>query len=233
VGISAVVSPFLDENCYVVADPASDDAVVVDPGVATARAVIEHVRRAGLRPVAVLLTHAHPDHAWDAAAVSVALGVDVHISAGDRALLADPLAGLAAFGLPAPGQLLGAGPEAVWQPPAAVTYLELADAAAVELTLGSIGLRALACPGHTRGSAVFEVRLGEGEPFLLTGDVLFANGIGRTDLPGGNPVAMRASLRRLVATFAGSRRFWPGHGPGSTIGRELMSNPYLADALEV
>jgi glyoxylase-like metal-dependent hydrolase (beta-lactamase superfamily II) len=80
---------------------------------------------------------------------------------------------------------------------------------------------------------VFEVTGAGAEPFLLTGDVLFAPGVGRTDLPGGDPVAMAASLRRLIGAFDHARPILPGHGPGSTLGREVLTSPYLADALEV
>jgi hydroxyacylglutathione hydrolase len=84
-------------------------------------------------------------------------------------------------------------------------------------------------PGHTPGSVVFHVQ-GE-EPFLLSGDVLFNQGIGRTDLPGGDLEAMRRSLQEVVMTFADDTPVLPGHGPTTTIGAERSTSPYLHELI--
>jgi glyoxylase-like metal-dependent hydrolase (beta-lactamase superfamily II) len=232
VGIETVVSPFLDENCYLVVSPRTGDAVVVDPGVATAAAVNRRMAQEHWRPVAVLATHAHPDHVWDAAEVCQAWNIPAYLHIRDEARLADPLAGLAPFGLPRPGELLGSSPSARWHRPASVETIHTADDGGAHLTLGALGFRVLSCPGHTPGSAVFEVEGAGADPVLLTGDVLFRDGVGRTDLPGGDRAAMRSSLRRLTQTFDHSRVILPGHGPGSTLGREIAHSVYLAEALE-
>jgi glyoxylase-like metal-dependent hydrolase (beta-lactamase superfamily II) len=230
VGIETVVSPFLAENCYMVTDSRERVAVVVDPGVATAASVLDRLAQRHLTCVAVLLTHCHPDHLWDAAAVSEASGAPVLLNEADAGFLVDPLAGLAAFGLPGPAEVLGGG--ALWRRPDRVEFVAMADGAA-SIVLESLRFRALACPGHTPGSTVFEVGGAGDPPWLLTGDVLFRDGIGRTDLPGGDPAAMGASLRGLIGAFDHDRPILPGHGPGSTLRREVTHSPFLAAALEV
>jgi glyoxylase-like metal-dependent hydrolase (beta-lactamase superfamily II) len=233
VPIEAVVSGFLDENCYLVSASNGPDTVVIDPGVGTAAPAQARLQRLAARPVAIVLTHGHPDHIWDAAALAEALAVPVYLPAADERYLADPLAGLAPYGLPTPADFLGGGPQAVWRRPQSVTLINPADDGAAVLALGSLTFEMLACPGHTPGSAVFRVVGADEAPFLLTGDVLFRYGIGRTDLPGGDPAAMTRSLRTLVGAFDHAAPFYPGHGAGSTIGRELLRSPFLTQALEV
>ena len=89
-------------------------------------------------------------------------------------------------------------------------------------------------PGHTPGSVVLRLAGDESEgepgaPVLLSGDVLFAGSIGRTDLPGGSWEAMQASLARVILPMADETVVLPGHGPATTIGRERAANPYLQD----
>jgi glyoxylase-like metal-dependent hydrolase (beta-lactamase superfamily II) len=145
----------------------------------------------------------------------------------------DPLAGLGSFGLPVPSDLVAGDTSASWRRPRNIVLIDPPDDAVTPLELGSLSFRALNCPGHTPGSTVLEISSGENNPVLLTGDVLFAQGVGRTDLPGGDPQAMPVSLRRLVQLFDASLPVLPGHGPGSVLGREMVTNPYLIDALEV
>jgi glyoxylase-like metal-dependent hydrolase (beta-lactamase superfamily II) len=233
VGIEAIVSPYLEENCYLLSAVGGRDAVVVDPGVGTAEAVHQLIVDLGLNPAGIVMTHGHPDHLWDAAAASQMLGVPVYLHIRDAHYLEDPFAGLARFGLPRLSQFAGDGSSAVWRRPSEVDFVETAADGGATLALGALTFRALACPGHTPGSTVFEVAGVGTEPILLTGDVLFHNGVGRTDLPGGDQAAMRASLGNLIRAFDPGRIILPGHGPGSTLGREIASSPYLAEALEV
>lgn len=225
--IEAVVSAFLDENCYVLISPDSTQAIIVDPGVGVAERVLHRASSAPWQVTGILLTHAHPDHVWDAAELSEHFDVPVYINERDRPSLADPLAGLGSFGLPTPAQFLGGPHLAVWREPTNVRPFTTPDDAVTPLPIGNLTLHALGCPGHSPGSTVFEAAGPEADPVLLTGDVLFANGIGRTDLPGGDPRAMTTSLRRLVRTFDHSRVILPGHGPSSTLGHEVTHSPYL------
>ncbi|MHB2024918.1 MAG: MBL fold metallo-hydrolase, partial [Mycobacteriales bacterium] len=92
------------------------------------------------------------------------------------------------------------------------------------LELAGLSLRVDHAPGHTRGSIT--LRVGEG---LVSGDLLFAGSIGRTDLPGGDHLQMLDSLRRVVLPLQDETVVWPGHGPTTTIGRERSTNPFLLD----
>ncbi len=82
-------------------------------------------------------------------------------------------------------------------------------------------------PGHTEGSVLFTVDRPGRPDLVLSGDVLFAGSIGRTDLPGGDPSAMRRSLVEKVLTLADDVDVLPGHGPATTVGRERVTNPHL------
>ena len=108
-----------------------------------------------------------------------------------------------------------------------------------DLHLAGLRLQALHAPGHTEGSVMFRMEdLPEGLPqgsgltrTIFAGDVLFAGGIGRTDLPGGDDAAMTASLRDVVLAQPDDALVFPGHGPATTIGRERVANPFLQGLL--
>ena len=118
------------------------------------------------------------------------------------------------------------GPQVTWLPdPGDVKRL---DDGAV-LSLAGVDLTVRHAPGHTQGSVMFSLDLGEA-PGLLAGDVLFAGSVGRVDLPGGSWDAMLSSLRDVVLPLDDETVVLPGHGPATTIGRERATNPYLAEA---
>jgi glyoxylase-like metal-dependent hydrolase (beta-lactamase superfamily II) len=205
----------------VVAPAPGEQCVVVDPGIGVLDRLDAVLAEHRLRPAAVLLTHGHLDHTFSVAPVCGARGVTAYLHPNDREMLADPAKGLsmdlaALFG----GRLPYAEPEDV---------AELTDGA----TLALAGLEILVdhAPGHTGGSVLFrlpaEGTTYEADELCLSGDVLFAGSIGRTDLPGGSLSEMLASLRDKVLPLADDTVVLPGHGPATTIGRERVSNPYL------
>ena len=216
-----------ETNCYVVAPAPGEQCVVVDPGIGVLDRLDEVLAEHRLRPAAVLLTHGHLDHTFSVAPVCGARGVTAYLHPDDRELLADPAKGLsmdlsALFG----GRLPYAEPEDV---------AELTDGA----TLALAGLEILVdhAPGHTGGSVLFRLPAAgttyEADELCLSGDVLFAGSIGRTDLPGGSLSEMLASLRDKVLPLADDTVVLPGHGPATTIGRERASNPYLQQVREL
>lgn len=234
--ILTVVAPVFATRCSLVV--ADDDAcVVVDPGAGAGEQVRRLVEGHGLRPQAVLVTHGHADHTWDAAALARDLDVPVVLHAADAYRLEDPFGTLGVLDPrhdphgPLASALRAAGADlTTWTPPHRVetfgTVGRVRDGD-VDLDLGGVRLVARHAPGHTEGSTLYLVDLGEAAPVVLSGDVLFAGSIGRTDLPGGDPQAMEATLRDVVVVLPRPSRVLPGHGPATHIASELAVNPYL------
>ena len=207
-------------NCYVVAAGPGEQCLIVDPGIGVLDQLDEVLAEHRLLPAAVLLTHGHLDHTFSVAPVCGARGITAYVHPADLEMLADPAKGLSAdltslFG----GRLSYTAPEDV---------AELTDGAVLNL----VGLEVTVdhAPGHTGGSVLFRLP-GDDSPLCLTGDVLFAGSIGRTDLPGGNTDAMMTSLRDKILPLADDTVVLPGHGPATTIGRERASNPYLRELI--
>jgi hydroxyacylglutathione hydrolase len=210
-------------NCYVVATGPGEQCLIVDPGIGVLDRLEEVLAADRLFPAAVLLTHGHLDHTFSVTPVCGARGITAYIHPGDREMLADPQKGMSMnlaemFG----GRLPYAEPEDV---------AELTDGAT--LSLAGLEVTVDHAPGHTGGSVLFRLPGAgssfEAEQICLSGDVLFAGSIGRTDLPGGSTDTMLASLRDKILPLADDTVVLPGHGPSTTIGRERAANPYLRD----
>ncbi|WP_182111210.1 MULTISPECIES: MBL fold metallo-hydrolase [unclassified Actinotalea] len=221
--LRTLVAPLLGACCHVLVD--DDRCVVVDPGAGVADDVVALVEREGWRPAGVLLTHGHVDHTWDAAQLGERLGVAVHVHVEDAYRLEDPFGSLGPLGDQL-AALAGGAPPA----PRDVVTFAADPGEPVPLVVGrgdaAVELRALHSPGHTQGSTVYLVTGDDGVPAALTGDVLFAGTMGRTDLPGGDGDAMARTLSRL-ARLDPATVIHPGHGGTSTIAVELATNPYL------
>ncbi len=204
--LQRLVVPPLDANCYVVSCEASRIAGVIDPGGDPQRiAAVLAERELALK--AVLLTHSHFDHTTAAADLCERTGASVYAHPAEHEQLLRPDPALAVW--------LGvevAGVRAV-EP--------LSDGAVV--ALGSVALKALATPGHSPGGVCFLT-----DHAVFTGDTLLAGGVGRTDLPGGDHEQLMHSLHERLLVLPPETRVYPGHGPPSTIGRELRDNPWLA-----
>ena len=216
-------------NCYVVATAPGEQCLIVDPGIGVLDQLGEVLEQYRLRPAAVMVTHGHLDHTFSVTPVCGAHGVAVTVHPEDRYRLADPMTSLGA-------ELRGMlerqfGPQK-WQEPDDVRTIEHGES----LKVAGIDVGVIHAPGHTEGSAMFTLPgVPEGVPeglssTLLSGDVLFAGAIGRTDLPGGDPEAMVRSLRDRVLPLPDDVLVLPGHGPATTIGRERAGNPYRRDA---
>jgi glyoxylase-like metal-dependent hydrolase (beta-lactamase superfamily II) len=208
-------------NCYVVATAPGEECVVVDPGIGVTERLDDLLAEHKLAPVAVLLTHGHLDHTFSVTPVCHARGIPAYLHPGDEAMLADPLKGISTDLT----QLFGG--RFTWVEPDDVR--ELADGE--PLSLAGLEITVDHAPGHTQGSVLFRLP-GDEAPLCLSGDVLFAGSIGRTDLPGGDTDMMFASLRDRILPLADETVVLPGHGPATTIGRERASNPYLRQAAQ-
>lgn len=213
-------------NCYVLATGPGQECLVVDPGIGVVDTLAEILAEHRLRPAAVLLTHGHLDHVWS---VTPVCGSDhaAYIHTDDHYRLADPLASVDPQVVAMFEQQFGG--RATWQEPS--TVVEVTDGTQLELAGLSLGV--LHAPGHTQGSVMFTlggVPDGLDVPVdrsVLTGDVVFAGSIGRTDLPGGSDAAMQRSLREVVLPLPDSALLLPGHGPATTMAHERTTNPYL------
>ena len=198
-----VLGPF-QENCYIVRDPASGAAAVVDPGSDGDR-IIAEIERTGNGLAAIWVTHAHVDHIGAIATVKRRWNVPVHLHPLDEPLYR--MAGRQA-------QLYGVPYE---EPPAPDAHL----ADGQSLIIGTVTLNVMHTPGHSPGHVVIH-----GGGHALVGDCLFAGSVGRTDLPFSNAAQLEASLARIAALPL-ETVIYPGHGDSSTIGEERISNPFL------
>lgn len=203
--LSRTVGPF-QANCYLVIDETTGSAVLVDPG-ADGAEIVEMVRESGARLEALWLTHGHIDHIGGVAEVLRHYPVPVWLHPMDRPLYDSLSARMA--------EVYGLSFE---QPPAPDRELRDGDV----LTCGGLHFRVMHVPGHAPGLVSFN-----GENVALCGDLLFAGSIGRTDLPLSDPGAMNDSLAR-IATLPEETVVYPGHGGVTTIGQELLSNPFLS-----
>jgi hydroxyacylglutathione hydrolase len=203
-------------NCYVLAQRAGADAIVVDPGqraMGQLRRILDENR---LTPAAVLLTHGHIDHIWSAQKVADTYGCPAYIHPEDRFMLSDPIKG---FG-PRLGQIAFG---ALFREPKQVVEL---DRDGDKVDIGDTVVTIDHTPGHTRGSVVFRVA-GDGSEIAFTGDTLFRQSVGRTDLPGGSGRDHRGSIVTKLMVLDDDTVVLPGHGEKSTIGFERRANPFL------
>lgn len=207
---SLVVGPF-EENCWLLHDPARGEVVLVDPGDEPAR-LCTAIERREARLVAIWLTHAHLDHIGGIAGVRRAWpGVPIHLHPLDLPVYAWGEKSARVYGIP-------------FEQP------ETPDRTLAEgqvLEFGGERFEVVHLPGHSPGHVAFIGRTG-----CFSGDVLFAGSIGRTDLPGSDPVAMEASLARM-ASLPPETVVHPGHGPVTTIADELERNPFLSGVARV
>ena len=203
-------------NCWIIADKTGGECVIVDPGMPDVSDTVAMVlNEHKLKPVAAIITHGHLDHTFSIVPIANGYDIPAYIHSEDRGLLLHPerahgaefLATLSAMEFSEPSDVR-----------------ELRHGAEVEM-LG-MKFQAIHAPGHTRGSLMFNVN----QEVLISGDVLFAGAIGRTDLPSGSAEAMQETLVNKVLTLPDDLRVLPGHGPDTYIGHEKRTNPYLIDA---
>ena len=199
-----VVGP-LQVNCYLLGCEETGEGVVIDPG-ADADRIISLLTRLGLRIVHVINTHGHFDHVGGNRKLLEISGADLLMHEADVPLLSLAGATAAAYGLEAEDS------------PRPDSYLR----DGMNIAFGNYELTVLHTPGHTPGGCCLY-----GEGVVITGDTLFADSVGRTDLPGGSHTALVESIHRKLLTLPDDTVAYPGHGPATTIGRERLKNPYL------
>ena len=193
------------ENCYLVIDEGSRECVVIDPG-EEAGLILRRITEAGVRPVAIWVTHAHLDHVMGVPRLSRETGAPIYLHPADRELYDHVIQQGLAFGirvesLPSPDR-------------------EFVPGETVQV--GTAGFTVRHAPGHSPGSVCLV-----GDGVVFTGDVLFAGSIGRTDLPGADFDTLIRSIERELLVLPDSTMVYSGHGPETTVGRERGTNPFL------
>ena len=220
--IDRIIAPYFETNCWILALGTGQECIIVDPGMAQPNLVNEieqKVSELKLKPVAVFITHGHLDHTFSVLPLTKQVPMRTFVTGADRFLLTDPMGALDRGGVSE--QFLRAfGVEKFKEPDEIV---ELEDFSTFEVA--GMQITSIFAPGHTKGSVIFTVENKQ----LISGDVLFAGSIGRTDLPTGSASQMRKTLRDRILTLPDGLNVLPGHGGQTTIGTERVRNPYLQD----
>jgi hydroxyacylglutathione hydrolase len=207
------VAPFY-KNGFVVGCERTHEAVLIDPG-DEADELLAAVRDLDVEVMAVLLTHAHIDHITGVGAAKDAFGVPVYLHRDDLFLYEGAVQQGAMFGFK------------VSQPPPVDIYYDLAP-----ITFGDYEASPHHTPGHCPGGVCLQIgRSGTPGDHLFVGDTLFAGGIGRTDLPGGDYETLLRSITSVLFPLGDDAIVHPGHGPDTTIRRERTTNPFVLEYL--
>ncbi len=200
------VTPF-QQNCMLIWDDETKEGAIVDPGGEVGK-ILEAINETGMQPQKIVLTHGHIDHAGGADHLRDELKVKIegpHLA--DKFLL---------DGLEEQGREYGLEARNV----SPDTWLEEGQ----KLEIAGKQFEILHCPGHSPGSLVY---IDHGQKFIIMGDVLFQGSIGRTDFPYGDHDALINAIKTKLLTLDDGYGFICGHGPGSTIGMERVTNPFI------
>ncbi len=204
----------IQENTYVLWDE-TNECVVIDAGNSSPRedAVLDNfIAEHGLKPVLAANTHGHFDHTLGVEHLKQRYGIPFALSSKDAFLLENAATSGSIFGVK-----VGAMPT-----------VERDLDGEQEIRFGKTSLRVLRTPGHTPGHVAF---FDEGSKSLFTGDTLFRESIGRTDLPGGDYSWIMRSILDVLVPLGDEVHVYPGHGPESTIGHEVLYNPFIVEVL--
>jgi glyoxylase-like metal-dependent hydrolase (beta-lactamase superfamily II) len=208
--IQLTFNPF-QENTYIVYDD-TKACVIIDPGCNSAAEqakLVQEINRLGLRPERLINTHCHIDHVFGNRFVAETYDLPLEIHAGELPVLESAPQVAAMYNIPYPSK----SP----QPGAFIEDGQL-------ISFGNTQLEAIFTPGHSPASLSFFCAK---DDFLIAGDVLFFESIGRTDLPGGNHQTLLDSIEKRLFPLGDQVIVWSGHGPQTSIGYEKHNNPFL------
>jgi hydroxyacylglutathione hydrolase len=210
----AVIIPvtLFEQNCTLLWCEATKKAVVIDPGGDVPK-IKAGIKQANVAVEKIWLTHGHIDHVGGAAELREALQVPIEgPDIADKFLLDNVVTSGARFGMTGVRNFL---PD---------RWLNEGD----QVRIGELAFDILHCPGHSPGSVVY---FNADMRFAHVGDVLFSGSVGRSDIPGGNHATLIQSIKDKLLPLGDDVGFICGHGPGSSIGQERMTNPFLTGAM--
>ncbi len=214
--IGRMVMGVCQTNCYFLYREGKKECIVVDPadqGVS----IYSALQKNGFRVAAILLTHGHFDHIW---------GLDALRDAVNAAAESEGLEPVKAYAHEAEKELLKDARKNVSEQAGrpCVTYADKYVKDDEEITAGGMTCRVIGTPGHTAGGCCYYF---EEAGFLLAGDTLFAESVGRTDFPTGSMGTLVRSVRERLFVLPDDTKVYPGHGESTTIGHEKEYNPFL------
>ena len=202
-----VLLPAAAENCYIAINEDTNESIIIDPGSAFER-IKSAVESTGTKPVAILLTHGHFDHAGEAASTAKEYGIKVYTHEATAEELKNPSINLS-------GDMFGDSKSY-----SADVFLKDDE----EIGLAGLHVKCLFTPGHTPGGCCFYF---PNEDIVFTGDTLFSGSVGRTDFPGGSMSQLVGSVKSKLMTLSDDTICYPGHNEPTTIGTERIYNPFL------
>lgn len=206
--IQSYVIGMVSTNCYIIFNESTNEALIIDPP-DQAPALKVKIEELELSPVAILLTHGHFDHIMAAGDLAAAFGIPVLAGEDEKTLLEDY-------------NLNGSRMVRKNYTLSADRFLKDKE----ELILGGMRIKVIHTPGHTAGGVCYYF---EEEKVLISGDTLFLESIGRTDLPTGDQYTLLESIRRKLMVLPEEVFVYPGHGDKTTIGYEKIHNPYIGE----
>lgn len=192
-------------NCYIIAN--EKEALIIDPG-AEAGTIKKAIDRLAVKPVAILLTHTHYDHIGAVDETRKMFNIPVYVAPEEDAWLSDPSKNLS--------QMIGT--------PFSVEPADHLFNPDETLEISDFTFKVLATPGHSPGGVSF---IFDEDKIVISGDALFAGGIGRSDLPGSNGRQLLSGIREKLFTLPGDYKVYSGHGSETTIQKEIDTNPFF------